>query len=600
MATAHRIASREVDPKETLPASDFTLKIGGKSFDFKFSGGTAEAFARLFERRKDLEKILTFSSVKKSGDRRVLVLASEKTGPNGKIELVADTGNLFQALEFFTPDTKKKEEGTPLFAQADIPYSPQVKTEKDRFVLDPESSLVAPLSNGLSLKDKDTVSFRVEFDSTTVSTPSNLIAGGQGSSTNGGLSTDLDFAFKDRIAIDNDVLDISILRGFDDEKKKQIEDEKRRELERIKNIPPPKNQVVDASFVKIKMAGGAANAASERVFSLPSDFTNKLRGASDVTLSLKELFPGQAPPAEARIEEIRFVNNNTAFRYTITFPKYSPAPKDGGPGLKAPHEVSPPQSALIDYKGVKVEREGNLVSDLIDGVTLDLKKVKDADIHFKVDWNQEAIQNGVINFVAQYNVVMEMLNVGLSADPPPPETKEEAKPRFGLFKNETAFRFLKDKMRAIPPDKHPTSKPEVLVLLSQIGISPIYIPGGASDPNAGKLEFKEEKFKKVFSESPELIPELFAFDTDEDKVPDTGAALDMSRLSRSYAGRGAVLDSQKEADRRRIEALDKDIKHDEQELASYKQKLVKEFSDLTSAQKEFERMSKYMDSTMGK
>ena len=124
-------------------------------------------------------------------------------------------------------------------------------------------------------------------------------------------------------------------------------------------------------------------------------------------------------------------------------------------------------------------------------------------------------------------------------------------------------------MNRIMIDPHPTSRPDDLIMLKQIGLNNIFNLGGIDDLNQWKMELEEEKFKEVITRFPELVGELFARDSDLDGIPELGAAIKMLELAGFYTRRGSILAIQRDANDRRMASLDDDIEETEEAAEKY-------------------------------
>jgi len=599
VASAHRLSSRDLGEGENLPASDFTLRTGGKNWDFRFGGGSVAAFKRLFE-RPEIQKVFSVASVRKGAGQSVLVLAAEKAGAASRIELMKDSGKLMDALGLFA-DAARAEAvagAEAVLSQANFDGN-GLAMDRERFVLEPGAVAMSRFSRDLALAPGERIDLAVSWRSLAALAAASNQAGKAGD-RGIELATGLELPLRDRIAMEEDVFILPVLRSFDQTRLDALQAEReaqRRAEEAAQKSNAAKPAATNGQFLKVRYLDGESIA--EKVFSLPDDFAATPEGSNAFSLSDKDLTGGTGGVS---IREFQFFNRNTHHQLRASWPRRLPAPPaeaSNASPWKPAREISPAKPARLEYRGVVVEREGNAVSDLIDGVTLDLRSASEKPARFRVEWNEESIFNNLINFVGQYNLAMEQINVLINSDKPPPDAKEEVKNRWGLFRGEISMTLLKDKLRRIAIDPHPTSRPEVVSLLSQAGISPVFIMGNPNDLNIGKLDMKEEEAKKAFRANPDLVGELFAFDTDGDRMPDTGVAVDTGKLARSYDGRGAVLDIQRETCKRRIEQLEKEMKHEEAQVESYRKKLVNDFSELEKAQKEMERMGKYLEGASG-
>lgn len=80
------------------------------------------------------------------------------------------------------------------------------------------------------------------------------------------------------------------------------------------------------------------------------------------------------------------------------------------------HELVQPRDAVFTVNNLQIQRSGNAVSDVIAGVTLNLKAGAGATVTLTVSQDTQAIANKITDFVNQYNSVMDLIATELSKD----------------------------------------------------------------------------------------------------------------------------------------------------------------------------------------
>jgi len=210
------------------------------------------------------------------------------------------------------------------------------------------------------------------------------------------------------------------------------------------------------------------------------------------------------------------------------------------------YTVAAGQNSILSVNGVEIQRSGN--SFTIDGVTLTLKELTDTPVSIEVERNSDQILEGIVEFVNEYNKLIDELNDLIRAKPTyrdyPPLTdaqkKEmsqrdielwEEKAREGLLRNDPTIYNLLNSMRNALYSRIPGAA----YALYDLGIE---TSGLYSD--YGKLVISDKsKLLKALESDPESVRMLF---TDEVK----GIASQINNLINSatkvsYASSGSLV-----------------------------------------------------------
>ena len=210
------------------------------------------------------------------------------------------------------------------------------------------------------------------------------------------------------------------------------------------------------------------------------------------------------------------------------------------------YTVAGGQNSILSVNGIEIQRSGN--SFTIDGVTLTLKEITDTPILIEVERNTEQIMQGIVEFVDEYNKLIDELNDLIRAKPTyknyPPLTDAqknemsqqeivlwEEKAKEGLLRNDsTIYDLLNDMRRALY-----NRVSDSAYALYDLGIE---TSGIYSD--YGKLVITDKsKLQKAIESDPESIRALF---NDEEK----GIATSINNLINSstrvsYASSGSLV-----------------------------------------------------------
>ena len=573
LAKNHRIASKPLKTDGFIPPGTFSLKIGDKVETFDFKGGHIGDFGQLIDKSK--KKLLEFDLVKRDEGESVAILSSLIPGKKGEITLISDAKGILKQLNFFKKNTARDKKLIP------ANFRPKIKAN----VWSREQLTLSPLSRedlsleGIAFDRKDTLNFTVSWYDL---------------KTAGGLSpweqvTDWAMQFNKRALIEFDELRFaseSIMPFVQERSSNQR--------------PSPFGPREKTNFMFLTLAGVSGQEAGKpltKMYYLPDDFfdnDNDNKGRKKTISIMGEDFFGRGKGG--KLNSLSFTNGNTSFEITIVNPTLGK--EHSGKEFIPAQEITPAQNAKLKYQGVEVERENNQISDLIDGVTLDLKGTSKGEVGFKVDKDGEFVYGQLINFIGQFNICMGKMNMLLSPNPAPEDVEETDKRKYGLFKSEITFKLLRDKLRAITINPHPTSSPQDLTLLSQLGITSVFILGASDDPDSRKLDFEEAVYLETYESKPKLVAELFGYDNNGDLLIDSGVAFKVSQLVKGYVGGNSILTTQKNISHRRIKELDTQIEKKEKEIETYRAKQEKEFAKLQSAQKQMEKMQELLKNSI--
>jgi flagellar hook-associated protein 2 len=79
--------------------------------------------------------------------------------------------------------------------------------------------------------------------------------------------------------------------------------------------------------------------------------------------------------------------------------------------LKPRNAVSTAQDAVLSMEGIEIRRPGNVIEDLVPGLTVTALGVSDRPVKLKVEPDREAVKDGIISLVGNYNRLMAEINV---------------------------------------------------------------------------------------------------------------------------------------------------------------------------------------------
>lgn len=216
------------------------------------------------------------------------------------------------------------------------------------------------------------------------------------------------------------------------------------------------------------------------------------------------------------------------------------------------------QNATFDVDGVSYERQSNEVSDVIDGVTLNIKESGTADV--SVSQDVQSVADQVQSFVDTFNKTNNFIAKQSEYD------KEEDKA--GPLLGSSVARSADSRMTRTLMEPVKGTADEPYQYLSQVGFE---------FQRDGSLEFDSSEFKSAMQDNPQAVEKLF--------VGEEGAAGKMENmLKNAFTDNidGAVTTKIDTIDNR-IDRLNDRIDREQQSLQEYRERTVERFSEMEQA-----------------
>ncbi|MCL2719818.1 MAG: flagellar filament capping protein FliD [Treponema sp.] len=346
--------------------------------------------------------------------------------------------------------------------------------------------------------------------------------------------------------------------------------------------PPPPVRQDNMEVLNLVFSDGTT--AKLPAISDSSSFTSRQYNLSDIARG-------------KTITSISIENSNTHREISIGKVEILDPTSTSG-GLRPLNAVSTSRDAIISMEGIEITRPSNQISDLIPGVTLNVRGVSERPVDLNIVANVDAVKDAIFSFVWHYNRLMTEINVltSTSASSMPDIrtntqrgdtrivdeitylTAEEAtamRERLGAFSGDSTLRNLKNNLQRTVSAPYPTSLERELTLLAQIGISTNASRSVGYNPAQlrGYLEIDERVLDAALENRVPAIRELFASDTTGDLLADTGVAFNVDALLRPFVETGGIIslktntiDSRINQDERRVANLDRQLAAKEQEL----------------------------------
>ncbi|MDA3957034.1 flagellar filament capping protein FliD, partial [Oceanispirochaeta sp.] len=548
-ASSDKFISPSLPEDEKVPPGTYSFEVGDKEFSLRYRGGKLSDFAKRLETKAD--GLMKLTVVRDTTDTQVILFESTKTGIENRLKFKED------ALTWALDKSILKPVDTDI---TKINFDPSRLTIKDSVVLAAESALQIKLPSPVPVED----GMFLEYTITTI---------------------DLDPKAREPIEPPPPVLPetaSALYEGL--------------EIQSFSNRAdlPPWNKPELPPLVKDNSIGSYLSASGrEALQTLPE-------GNQTQTVKIP------LTTSQGSISTFDFENKNTLREITISDMRITdPRSADG---YSAVNSLNTAGNALLDFNGIKVERDSNDIDDLIPGVTLNLNRSDSEEVKIDIKPDVESAKEEIIKFVYNYNQAMTQILI-LSSDNTDivneieyfsDEEREKALSELGSFRGDITLMQLKNRLQRITSSPYETSLERELSMLSQIGVSTNAGVGGSGSVNVSKLrgylEINEDQLDEFLKINSLAIKELFGQDTNGDLVIDSGVGYEIDRFLNPYIQTGGIFSNKIRMIDNNIDDTNDDIEDYKEYLADYESGLKRKYGNMEGMLNQLESSSSSLDS----
>jgi flagellar hook-associated protein 2 len=316
-----------------------------------------------------------------------------------------------------------------------------------------------------------------------------------------------------------------------------------------------------------------------------------------------ELGPQDIP---AGLEALALRNRNT--NRTIELRNIRVYDKTARGDYRPAHPLSTAQDAQFVLEGVEVTRPENTVTDLIPGVTLNLKGAGDKPVELAVQKDLPGIKNSLIRFFGTYNDLLTQVDILTRKDEAVIQDaqylsdaeREQARKELGLFIGNVTLMQMKSRLQRIMMDPYPTDAGREMALLAQIGITTsggVFQTTGIVDKSKlrGYLQLDETKLEQALARNADWVRQLFGNDTNKDLAIDSGAAFSTDNYLKPYTDTGGIVANRVNALNDSITRKNREIEAYNRHLVEYEKELRRKFGIMEGALDSLEKSSQTIE-----
>ncbi|QFP42156.1 flagellar filament capping protein FliD [Borrelia miyamotoi] len=465
----------------SIPEGNYIFLVGNKEIKVRNNGDVETLVKDINNRGKGFlsAKIVKSDS---TGNSR-LVLQSLKEGEDNKLVMKGEALKLAKQIGILSELTTNFSPNLTEIINSQQNSSNKIYLDGDNVVLEPLSEIMISIPENIEISSRSKIKFEIKYYDTDNKGVLDKIVFNPGYAT-----------FEDAKVESED----SIIY-----------------LESDHKVPLKENKYVQMNMVKINSNTGSLELPPINV---ATDF-EKVEVEIGSLLDLKEI----------NIENI--VNDKVFIIRNIEI--FDPKNRDGYLPINA---KSFAENAKIKFDGVDVERDSNIINDLIPNVTLNLKQSSDDAIVAKVEPDYDGIKKLLLDFLVAYNEVLAEINIVSSNESNlegqksdilkewsylSNDEKEKAYKNLGILRAEFALKNLKSRLESIMFNAYRTNDPDFSII-NQIGVftNSMSSSGGLSR----YLQLDEKKFDDIIRSNINSVKELFAVDFNDDRIYDDGLA----------------------------------------------------------------------------
>lgn len=538
--------SDPVERNKLLPPSEFTIKVGKDEIKINFKGGTIYNLHEVI--KNAAPEILETRIVNDTPTTAILVISGKNTGAENKITFSGKLDTLL-SIGMLKKSDEKKFEKNIYFDNVNVLSGDPLIT-KNAVSMTPSSKIEKSVKE--QIKENYFISMNVEFNIFTEDKKEKTFF------TNGNG----DLVLMESVAVSNVIVGGGklILDITEEEKQKEI----------ITNF---------TDFFTI-------------IYSDGSKENLQFVSNANYTFGLQK---------NKEIEKIVLENQNTDKEVKIANIKIFSTPDDEK--FTPKNYITKASDAEFELDGVKIKRKNNNIDDVIDGVTLNLKRETDYPVTVKVDYNYQKIEEAILDWVNAYNQAMEYLHIVTepNLDRTPLHERSQENLKKGVFQAENSFISLKNKLRQVAANSYKTKYEREMAVLEQIGIytkrTGNFVANSEEWGSAkmGLLNVDLEKLRSVLKSRLDGVEELFASDQDGDLVKESGVAVSANQNLRIAIGNGSFTQMRIAANDRRIKDKQKDVEEMTAKLSDYELELRRKYGKMNQALSETEAKQKWLN-----
>lgn len=250
-----------------------------------------------------------------------------------------------------------------------------------------------------------------------------------------------------------------------------------------------------------------------------------------------------------------------------------------------PHLIKSAENAHLKLDDIDIKRKSNNnLTDVLDGVTLNLMKAGSDVIEAEITNDNQKAKEQILAFVKAYNELLLFSDEAAKAAKTGEVGKyKEMKTETGILSANATVRSLVNGLKVHVSNAYPALREPELKTLPAIGISTGAVGAKWEEISKGYLVVDENKLNEMLAAYPLAVKELFAIDSNGDQRTDNGFAFVTENFIEPYARfTGGIITAQIKNNQERLKQLDREIKRVEEHAKAYETRMKTKFSYMES------------------
>jgi len=565
VATSDRFLTPSLDRSFRVESGNYTFHIGDEIVTLRYRGGTIDDFANRLSTKG--EGLIKATTVRDTPDTQVLMIEAVPTGASNRlafddeaITLGLQTGMMREARSSEeTISLNNVVENPKTISGTDAPVE-SINLKEGVLLVKPQSSLVLPFDK-TAIPEGGMV---LEYRYRTVEYDEGQLAPAQ---PPGPLWPEVPAGRFQEIEITGSSNAIDLPDG-------------------TAWVPP--ERVDDWNVLNIEGSTG--------IFSLPPI-------SSSEGFKLVQVNADQLP---TDITAILLDNRNTHRSIEIADIRLFDPNRQGN--LEPANPIGNAGDALIEFRGIEARRPTNSIDDLVDGLTINLKRASPDPVDLSITPDTETAKEGIIKFVYDYNQLLTRILV-LTSDNSgvideleylSDDERKNLEDQLGSLRGDISLNQMKNRLKTIISNPYPTRAGADLSLLAQIGVSTNASSGNSGgtlnfSKLRGYLEIDEEKMDSFMESEIDAVKDLFGKDTSGDLIINSGVAQAIDQYLTPYTQTGGFVSNRISRIDGQIDSTKDDITDYEKHLEDYEADLKRQYGTMEATLNQLESSSRGLD-----
>lgn len=560
LASYHKITTDAIEYEKKLPAGKFSITVNGIEKKINFRGGGLKALNEAI--REEADEIVATDHISTDGTKYVVGLTSKIPGKKGEIG-VKGSEDLLKAAGLINGEKIKSQDDFPVVFDRKFfsPYSGEKKPEDQDGTLDVGKEGKEVTVKG-ELWQEYELPFKADIKKDTI----------------------LKFSFT-YSKEEEEKVPLKVETGPEDEINVKGIKLKSYNISRIRPLSKKEEKKFD-SALGIGIISSEDGKRVEKIYPIEKDAAKN-----------QEIPVGRDFEGKQAVKLVLYCSDGSA---VFIEPVLSTPVKTQG-DFELKNTIAKAENARLKVEGLEIERDRNEgLSDVIKGVTLNLKRKSDYPVELKVSPDLDKPVLKIKEFVDSYNKYIDLhkaLTKAVKVEKPGESDKLQES---GLFMGDMALVRLENSLKTTIGASYPARVDKPVKMFNQMGVSTGKVNSSWDSIKEGKLVVEEDELRRVIVENPDGVKEFFGSDIDGDNRTDNGMAYTLVKTLNPYISSGKnIIESKIDFEDNSIKMANERITRQELHIKQFEEKLRKKFAVMERSISGAKAQQNWMKNQMG-